>query len=172
MTEVNHPLHKKSRHIIKSFEAEALKKRSFAVKITDFLTTSFGTMAFLMGNILVYAIWVLGNIGKLPGFPIVDPYPFFFMTLFVSLEAIILSVMVLMSQNTESQRDVLRSEFGLQVALISEKEITKILRLLKEIRAAQKDVKVDTELEDMTEDIDTGYIERKLKSDLEKSEKI
>jgi uncharacterized membrane protein len=172
MAEVNRPLHKKSRHIIRSFEAEALKKRPFVAKIADFLTSNFGTMTFLIGNVLIYAAWILGNTGKIPGFPIMDPFPFAFMSFFVSIEAMILAVIVLISQNREGQRDVLRSELGLQVELISEKEITKILKLLKEIRAAQNDNKPDPELEDMTEDIDTGYIERKLKSDLEKSEKI
>ncbi len=166
------PSHHKSRHIIKSFEAEQLRKRPFVVRLADFLTSGFGTITFLVINVLVYGIWVLGNSGKIPGFPQIDPYPYSFMNSFVSIEAILLTVIVLMSQNRENQRDILRNELGLQVELISEKEITKILQLLKEILAEQKKTKADPELDDMTKEIDAGYIERKLEEQLESTDKI
>lgn len=159
----------RSRYIIKSFEAQELNKRSFVVKVADALTTSFGTIAFLLGNIIIYGFWILINTGRIPGIPIIDPYPYPFMNSFVSIEAIILSIIVLMSQNRENQRDTLRSELGLQVELISEKEITKILNLLREILENQKNHKHDPELEEMTEELDAGYIERKLTEQLENS---
>ena len=161
---------KRSRHIIRSFEAQELKKRPFIVKVVDALTTSFGTIAFLLGNLIIYGFWILANTGKIPGIPIIDPYPYSFMNSFVSIEAIFLSIIVLMSQNRENQRDTLRSELGLQVELISEKEITKILDLLREILENQKNHKHDPELEEMTEELDAGYIERKLIEQLENSE--
>jgi uncharacterized membrane protein len=162
--------HHVSRRIVRSFEAEALKKRSSIAKLADFLTSYFGTFSFLLINAVIYILWILGNSGKIPGFPMIDPYPYSFMNSFVSIEAIILSVIVLMSQNRENQRDVLRQELGLQVELISEKEITKILSLLKEILANEKKLKGDPELEEMTQEIDAGYIERKLEEQLEKAE--
>lgn len=168
MSVSNH--HHRSYKIIRSFEAEALRKRPFVVKLADFLTSYFGTISFLVVNIIVYAFWILANTGKIPGFPIIDPYPYSFMNSFVSIEAILLSVIVLMSQNRESQRDVLRNELGLQVELISEKEITKILQLLKQILEDQKKLKPDADLQDMTKEIDAGYIERKLEEQLEKTE--
>jgi len=161
---------KRSRHIIRSFEAQELKKRPFIVKVVDALTTSFGTIAFLLGNIVIYGFWILANTGRIPGIPIIDPYPYSFMNSFVSIEAIFLSIIVLMSQNRENQRDTLRSELGLQVELISEKEITKILDLLREILENQKNHRHDPELEEMTEELDAGYIERKLIEQLENSE--
>lgn len=162
--------HHKSHSIIKSFEAEALRKRPIVVKIADFLTSYFGTVSFLVANVLLYGSWVYINLGKVPGVAIFDPYPFSLMNSFVSIEAIFLTVIVLMSQNRESQRDVLRNELGLQVELISEKEITKILQLLKAFLAEQKKFKPDHELEDMTQEMDAGYIERKLEEQLENHE--
>jgi uncharacterized membrane protein len=167
MTEVHHH---RSHRIIKSFEAEALRKRPLFQKIADLLSSYFGTVGFLVINAVVFTVWVLGNSGKIPGFPIIDPYPYAFMSSFVSIEAIILTVIVLMSQNRENQRDVLRNELGLQVQLIAEREITKILSLLKEILAEQNKLKHDPELEEMTERIDTGYIERKLEEQLKGTE--
>lgn len=164
--------HHKGKTIIRSFEAEALRKRPIIVKIADFLTSYFGTLSFLVINVVIYAIWILGNNGKIPGFPQLDPYPYSFMNSFVSIEAIFLSIIVLMSQNRENQRDVLRNELGLQVELISEKEITKILQLLKRILKEQGKLDKDDELEDMTEEMDASYIERKLETQLDKSEDI
>lgn len=172
MSEEAHPIHHKSRQIITSFEVQALKRRPFVQKIADFLTSYFGTFSFLVINAVVYIIWILGNTGKIAGFPMIDPYPYSFMNSFVSIEAIILSVIVLMSQNRENQRDILRNELGLQVQLISEKEITKILQLLKKILAENEKVKDDPELNEMTKEIDASYIERKLEAQLEKSENI
>ncbi len=162
---------KNSRHIIRSFEAQELRKRPFIVKIADSLTSGFGTITFLIGNIVIYAFWILANTGKIPGVPIFDPYPYSFMNSFVSIEAIILSIIVLMSQNRENQRDTLRNELGLQVELISEKEITKILELLKELHDAKNKDFHDDELDEMTKELDTSYIERRLNEQLEESEK-
>lgn len=163
--------HSNSRHIIKSFEAQELRKRPFIVKLADSLTSGFGTVTFLIGNVVVYFVWVLINTGRIPWIPVFDPYPYSFMNSFVSIEAIILSIIVLMSQNRENQRDTLRNELGLQVELISEKEITKILNLLKEIKANQNNGQSDPDLEEMTKELDTSYIERKLTEQLEESEK-
>lgn len=167
-----HPIHHKSHQIIRSFEAQALKRRPFLAKVADFLTSYFGTFTFLAVNAVVYAVWIFGNTGKIPGFPIIDPYPYSFMNSFVSIEAIILSVIVLISQNRENQRDILRNELGLQVQLISEKELTKILRLLKVIMEEKGRARDDHELEEMTKEIDASYIERKLEAQLEKPESI
>lgn len=162
----------KSHRIITSFEAQALRKRPFYQKVADLLTSYFGTVGFLVVNAIVYAVWIMGNTGKIPGFPQIDPYPYSFMNSFVSIEAIILTVIVLMSQNRENQRDILRNELSLQVQLMSEKEITKALQLLKEILASQKNAKNDPELDEMTREIDASYIERKLEEQLDKSENI
>lgn len=165
---INH--HHKSHCLIKSFEAEELKKRPLVVKIADFFTSRFGTVGFLLLNIVVYGGWVFLNTYKVSWFPQVDPFPYSFMNSFVSIEAIILTVIVLMSQNRQNQTDSLRNELGLQVELISEREITKVLKLLKETLIKEKEARPDTELEEMLDDIDAGYIERKLQEQINKVE--
>ena len=57
-------------------------------------------------------------------------YPFNFLTMPVSLEAIFLAIFVLMSQNRESKTADLRQEFDVQVNIIAEREITKIIHML------------------------------------------
>jgi uncharacterized membrane protein len=160
----NHP--KRTRQIIKSFEAKALKKRPFSIKIADWLTSYFGSMSFLIINVTAFVLWILINTGRIPGLPIFDPYPHILLTTAVSLEAIVLAIIVLISQNRENQINTLREELQLQVELITEKEITKILQLLNEL-LKKKGVKItDTELEEMLKQVDTSYIERKLEEQL------
>lgn len=151
---------------IRSLEAEELKRRSVTIVIADWLTTSFGSVSFLLFNVLVFTFWILTNLGRISGVPVFDPYPFILLTMVVSLEAIILSVIVLMSQNRQSQISTLREELDMQVNLISEREITKILHLLTLVLKKQGIQYKDTELSEMIKQTDISYIERQLKEQI------
>lgn len=157
---------RRSGQIIRSFKAKALKRRSLSVKIADTLTSYFGSLGFLLINLVIFTAWILINNGKIPGVPVFDPYPYVLLITTVSLEAIILATIVLISQNRESQISTLRDELQLQVELIAEREITKILKLLNELLKERGIKLTDRELEEMLEVIDTSYIERKLKDQL------
>ena len=157
---------RRTRQIITSFEAQALKKRSLTARFADKLTSFFGSFWFLVLNLFVFLFWILANNGVIAGVPIYDPFPHVLLITFVSLEAIILTVVVLMSQNRQSQISTLRDELQLQVELITEKELSKALHLLKKI-LEKHDIKyTDQELEEMLEKVDTSYIERKLEEQL------
>jgi uncharacterized membrane protein len=171
MATKNH--HKRTYQIIKSFKAKSLKKRPIHIKVADALTTQFGTLGFLLVNIGAFTFWILANSGKIPGVSVFDPYPYVLLITTVSLEAIILSVVVLISQNREGYINTLRDELQLQVNLITEREITKVLLLLKELLKKNKIKITDAELQEMLEEIDTSYIERQLKRQIDgKSEPI
>ena len=104
--------------------------------------------------------------GKIPGIPVFDPYPFSMLTTAVSLEAIVLTLIVLISQNRQSLISSIREEIDMQIDLISEREITKILKLLNEL-LKERGIKIkDKDLEDMLKEVDTSYIQRKLEKQL------
>ena len=88
--------------------------------------------------------------GYVPSIPPFDPFPFNFLTMVVSLEAIFLSVVVLISQNKSSIIDDIREEIDFRVNVEAEKEITKVLHMLDGI---QHHLKIkngrDKELRDM-----------------------
>ncbi len=151
-----------TRELVKSFEAKALRKRSFVVRIADELTSSFGSIAFFVFNILLFATWIMVNLGKVPGVPPFDPFPFVLLTTTVSLEAIVLSIIVLMSQNRAGVVNSIREEMDLQINLLSEREITKALQILVKIAEKQGIKLDDPELSRMTRKTDTSYIERAL----------
>ena len=159
-----HP--RRTRQIIRSFEAQALRKRGLSTKVADALTSFFGSAGFLLVNLAIFIVWVMTNTGRIPGIPIFDPYPYVLLITFVSLEAIVLTVIVLMSQNRQSQIGTLRDKLQLQVELITEKEISKVLQLLKKV-LEKNDIKLsDDELSEMIEVIDRSYIEKKLEEQL------
>ena len=159
--------HKRSRQIIKSFKAEFLKNRPFSIKIADALTTKFGTLGFFITNLTLFAAWILINNGKIPGIPVFDPYPYVLLITTVSLEAIVLAIIVLISQNREGYINTMRDELQLHVNLLTEREITKVLVLLREL-LKKNDIKIsDAELDEMLLDIDTSHIERQLKKQID-----
>jgi uncharacterized membrane protein len=74
---------------IKSFEAKIMKNRSFAQKLADTINSRAGSFTFFVVHIVIFGAWVMFNKS--------DPYPYGFLTMIVSLEAIFLSIFVLMS---------------------------------------------------------------------------
>lgn len=153
--------------VVQSFEAKEMKKRPFIIKMADQLTSFFGSIWFLTFNSLLFLLWIVINLGYIKGIAVFDPFPFFFLTTGVSLEAIMLTIVVLVSQQRQSQVGKIREELDMQVNLIAEKEITKALIILKKI-AEKQGVKLDddNELNEMVKGIEVGYIERKLEEQL------
>lgn len=154
------------RRFVHSYEAKALSQRTVWEKFADYITGWSGSIPFLVINVYFFALWIILNIDIIPGIVAFDPFPFGLLTMIVSLEAIILSVFVLLSQNRSSHRDLIRDELQLQVNLISEEEITKSLQLLAEIREQLGIKKEDPELTRMLERINTSYIERTLEKQI------
>jgi len=157
------------RQFYRSFEAQALRHRSFFTQIADDLTNIFGSTLFLNLNVILFVTWITINMGLLPDIKPFDPFPFGLLTMVVSLEAIILSIVILVSQNRQSYVTSVREELHLQINLIAEEEITKALKLLAEIRNKMGIVEKDPELDEMLERINTSYIERSLVEQMERA---
>jgi uncharacterized membrane protein len=96
--------------------------RTTVMKIADWISDFSGSLPFLFLHLGFFFVWIVLNIGVLPvgGF---DPFPFGLLTMVVSLEAIILSVFVLLSQNRQVARDRVRGDIEYNVNLKAELEI-------------------------------------------------
>lgn len=156
------------RRVIKSFKAKANAKRSPAEKFADWLTSKFGSVVFLSLNAIWFLVWILINTGLIPGVEPFDEFPFGLLTMVVSLEAIFLAIIVLISQNREARIGELREEIELQISTISETEITKLIHLIK-ILLEKQGVKVDEdpELQKMLKPINNEALERRLEEELD-----
>ena len=110
---------------ILALEEQSSKERTFADRISDNIASFVGSIAFVAMHVAWFGIWVSIN---LFGWKF-DPYPFALLCMLVSLEGVLLSTFVLIKQNRMSQRADRRSHLDLQINLLSEKEITKLLQL-------------------------------------------
>ena len=86
---------------------------------------------FVWVHMIWFGAWVILNV--LPGIPHFDLFPFTFLTLVVSLEAIFLSTFILISQNHETRLSERRNQLDLQINLLTEQENTKMLKLVEPI---------------------------------------
>ncbi len=146
---------------------ERFGEQSFAERVADGLTTRFGTFTFLVVNMVFFVAWIVVNLGVIPSVPAFDPYPFNLLTTFVSLEAIALSVIVLMTQNRAARIDRLREEVDFRIDIQSEQEVTKILKMLDQIsRELHIPQRQDRELNQMKQKLNVERIAEAVRKEL------
>jgi uncharacterized membrane protein len=100
-------------------------KDSVITKAADAIAAFSGSMLFLFIHCVLFFVWIVLNVKPLSNTSVggFDPYPFGLLTMAVSLEAIILSVFVLLSQNRQATRDRVRNDVEYKVNLKAELEV-------------------------------------------------
>ena len=119
--------------LVAELEEKALAGRSAGEKIGDAASRLIGSMPFVLFHLVWFAAWIVLNLGAIPGIEPFDEFPFGLLTLVVSLEAIFLSLFLLISQNRMTRQADKRAHLDLQINLLAEAETTKNLRLLEKI---------------------------------------
>jgi uncharacterized membrane protein len=149
-----------------ALKAQHNAERSSIEAIADDLNDFAASSPYLVFHVVWFAIWIPWNLGWF-GLPKFDPFPFGLLTMVVSLEAIFLSIFVLMAQKRESAIAELREELALQVNLRIEEEMTKTLQLVAGLytRLGHR-MADDPELRDMMEPLDVAGLERALQSQI------
>lgn len=102
---------------------EVEDRRTLVERAADWIAEFSGSIPFLTLNSLIFLFWILLNVEVIPGLPAFDPFPFGLLTMAVSLEAIILSIFVLLSQNRQAAKDRVRADIEYDVNLKAELEI-------------------------------------------------
>jgi len=106
-------------------------------RIAKSVTTIAGSMPFLIINITFFGFWILLNTGVFGQNFIVDKYPFSFLTTTVSIEAILLSTFVIMSQRREAKLSEARTELDYHSDLKAEVDIKTVVSILERIAEKQ-----------------------------------
>lgn len=129
--QAGHALSTAQRNIdsIVALEEEARTRRTTADRLADSIANFVGSISFVVIHLVWFGIWTVLNAGIVLRHWAFDPYPFALLCMLVSLEGVLLSTFVLIKQNRMSQRADQRSHLDLQINLLSEKEITKMLQL-------------------------------------------
>ncbi len=113
---------------IVEIEKSQKENRTAGEKISVVIAEFCGSMTFVWVHVIWFAAWALLN--SVFRFYVVDPFPYTFLTLVVSLEAIFLSTFILISQNNETKLTERRNHLDLQINILSEQENTKMLEIL------------------------------------------
>jgi uncharacterized membrane protein len=148
------------RALIEARQAEG-RRAGVEQRVADAITRFTGSMPFVYLHAVVVALWFIINLGLL-GLKPFDPYPFVMLAMAASVEAIFLSTFVLISQNRANRLADRRADLNLQIDLLSEHEVTRLIRL---VDAIAKRLDVPTEdVEDLKQDVQPqtvlGEIER------------
>jgi uncharacterized membrane protein len=118
---------------IAKLERESLLQRSAAEQISDVITRFTGSITFVVLHVLLFAVWVLINLNLIRGIPPFDPFPFGILTLIVSTEGVFLAIFILISQNRMSRQAERRAHLDLQISILSEQEMTMMLRMQQKL---------------------------------------
>jgi uncharacterized membrane protein len=108
-------------------------------RIADGITRFTGSMPFVYLHLVLFGGWLLVNSGVVPWVEPFDPFPFVMLAMWASVEAIFLSTFVLVSQNRQAELADKRADLDLQVNLLAEHEITRLIHMVDGI-AARLDV--------------------------------
>jgi uncharacterized membrane protein len=121
--------------IIAKHEEEFLAQRTVSERMGDRLGSLVGSLPFIAVHLIWFATWILVNTlhARISHF---DPAPFPLLDTLVALEAIFLASFIVMRQSRLSRRSDERAHLALQVLILTEKEVTAVLNIQRQI--AQK----------------------------------
>src|ERR671910_1102927 len=130
-------------------EKEATAQERVAEAITRFT----GSMRFVYLHLAFFGFWIVANLGWAPGVLAWDP-SFVVLAMIASVEAIFLSTFVLISQNRMQAAADKRADLDLQISLLAEHEVTRLVTLVQAIAERLKvESDVDHELHEIKQDV-------------------
>ena len=110
-------------------ENEAVRTRTTAGRIADAITSVIGRISFATAHVAAISLWVIVNTSLVPAISAFDPYPFPLLCFLMSTESVLLAVFVLMKQNRMSYLSDRRNHLDLQINLLTEREVTRLLQI-------------------------------------------
>jgi len=149
-----------------AIELAALRARTLSQRISDVIAEHAGRMWFIALHALWFVAWIALNLGAFGQVRVFDPFPFSLLTMIVSLEAIFLSLFILMSQNRTTRHAEQRGHLDLQINLLAERENTKMLQMLQALCEKHGLSVKDAELEQLSERTEPQQLLKELKDNL------
>jgi uncharacterized membrane protein len=134
-------------------EEEALERRSSSERLADSVGAFAGSLPFVVLHLVLVMAWLLVNSGQISGIIPFDPWPLSLLGVIVAVEAVILSSFILMRQNRMMRRGERRDHLNLQVDLLAEKEITKVLQMVRAIcgHMGLQNIMADKEIRELSQ---------------------
>lgn len=114
---------------MRELQAREEAQARFSERLSDAITRFAGSMTFVAIHAAAYGAWIIVNLGAIPGVRPFDP-SFVMLAMEASVEAIFLSTFVLISQNRMMGAAARQSELDLQINLLAEHELTRLVALV------------------------------------------
>jgi uncharacterized membrane protein len=137
---------------------KASREQSFEDRIAGAVTSLSGSLVFVCLHLAWFFVWILLNSGRFRVHPF-DPFPYGLLAMVVSLEAVLLSTLVLITQKRLSDQVERQANLDLHIGLLAEHELTRVLRMLHAIQeklgieTPAADELADLEMETKPEDV-------------------
>ncbi len=161
------PSQQRNVEAIAKVEAAVLGERSTGERGVRWLIRKVGTPGSVLIHLALLAAWIGWNAGRPGGAESFDPYPFPLLSLAASIEAIVLGLLILTSQNRLQHEADRRAHLSLQIGLMAELEATKILQILDRLCRHAGIRGADPELiAELSADTDPGTIAESLKASM------
>ncbi len=143
--EAPHGLERSIEQIVRAEEEQAGRLSPGEAAVGAFVGF-VGTLAFALIHLFWLAAWIAVNVGWIGALAPFDPPPFNLLATLMSFEGVVLTALVLMTQQRMDRMSDRRDHIDLQVNLLTERETTQILRLLHRI-CERLDLPLDAEEE-------------------------
>jgi len=141
-------------------KAAITRHQGVAMAIGGFI----GSFGFIYAHLLLFGGWILANTVGLPGVPMFDPELVLVAT-FAAIEAIFLTTLVLINQNRMAAVVERRAELDLQISLLTEHEVTRMLHLVSAMAERLKvRSDVDEEIEELKHDVEAADVLDKIEN--------
>ena len=124
----------RERVVARNVNEEMQATRNFGERLSDLLTMIAGDIRFVYASLIWFGVWLIWNSGIIPGLKPFDPNPYGLLTMVVSLEAIFLSLFVLISQNRQAAREKVRNDIEYEVNIKAELEIRELRQQIEELQ--------------------------------------
>ena len=154
--------------LIARHEQEFLSKRTTAERAGDTIAMFAGSFSFVVAHTCIFIFWILLNTLHFQQLRHFDPPPFSLLSTFVGMEAILLVSFVLMRQLRTGRRSEEREHLMLQVLLLSERELTLLLRMQREVaeKIGLADVAAGKEVRELSKTMSIEGIAKKLRESM------
>jgi uncharacterized membrane protein len=153
---------------VAQLEAGFVERRSALDRVVARIAAYTGSLKSLSAHLIWFSLWILLNTGARVVHKF-DPYPFPLLSTIVSCEAVLLSTVVLIEQNWMARRAERREHLHLQVNLLAEQEITKVLHLQQLVckRLGIVEAEADAELREFSRETMVEHLAEEVESALD-----
>jgi uncharacterized membrane protein len=155
--------------LIAQHEQEFLDRRTPAERVSDGIAGFIGSLPFITLHLFIFAAWIVLNL--LPHTRHFDPKPFSLLQTCVAMEAIFAASFILMRQARMGRRSDERDHLMLQILLLTEKELTALLGMDRQIASEMGLTRVanSPEVRDLSQQTSIAAVAQTIKDNLQQS---